>query len=155
MRTRRLIVHAGEALLEGALIATLVAMLAVGTTFAAKGGNSSKPGGHHGGGATGTGAIALAPLVVDANDNGTPNWGDVVTFTISTTATDQPWVYLACVQNGTLVAQGWDGYFDGSLTGRNFGLYSPQWSSGSADCTASLETPSWAVLAKTSFHVDP
>ena len=58
-------------------------------------------------------------------------------------------------QNGVIVAQGWNGYFDGSITSRNFGLYSSAWTSGSADCTAYLTTPTWSQLASTSFHVDP
>ncbi len=94
-------------------------------------------------------------MVTDLNGNGTPNWGDFVTFNISTTATTQPWVNLVCTQNGVIVAQGWNGYFDGSITSRNFGLYSSAWTSGSADCTAYLTTPTWSQLASTSFHVDP
>lgn len=155
MRIKALFVHTSQALLEAALIAALAVGLIAGTAFAAKGHGGGGGGGHHGGSSAGTGTIALAPLVVDNNGNGTPNWSDFVTFTISTTATTEPWVNLQCVQNGVVVSQGWDGYFDGSLTTRNFGLYSPQWSSGAADCTAYLETPTWAVLGSTSFHVDP
>jgi hypothetical protein len=75
-----------------------------------------------------------------------------VTFTLNTTIS-QPWVHLVCSQGGTVVAQGWNGYFVGSLTGTNFGLYSPQWTSGAADCTAYLTTPQWSVVGSTSFHV--
>jgi len=52
-----------------------------------------------------------------------------------------------------LVAQGWEGFFAGSLDDQMFGLYSPQWTGGEADCTANLTTPPWMVLASTSFHV--
>ena len=51
------------------------------------------------------------------------------------------------------MSEGWRAYFQGSLTGRNFTLASQQWSGGAADCTAWLETPQWAQLASTSFHV--
>jgi hypothetical protein len=154
MRIGSVLNHTAQAVAEGALIALLVVGLMAGTTFAAKGGGGGhgKPGG---GTTSGNGAIALAPLVTDVNGNGTPNYTDVVTFNISTTATTQPWVNLVCTQNGVIVAQGWDGYFDGSLTSRNFGLASPAWTGGAADCTAYLTTETWSRLASTSFHVDP
>jgi hypothetical protein len=150
--------HAAAALLEGALVATVILVLVVGTTFAAKpSSGSGGGGGHKGGGGTtsgGSGTIALHyPLVVDNNGNGAPNWGDVVSFDISTTATSSPYVHLMCSQNGTMVAQGWDGYFDGALGGRTFGLSSPVWTSGAASCKANLETGSGAVLASTTFSV--
>jgi hypothetical protein len=154
MRISSVLTHAGEALFEGMLIALMVVVLLAGTAFAGKGGSHGKPGG--GGTTSGGGTIALAtPLVVDRNGNGGPNWNDVVTFNIQTTATTQPWVNLVCSRNGTVIAQGWDGYFEGSLTSRDFGLASPQWTSGAADCTAYLTTPTWSRLASTSFHVDP
>jgi hypothetical protein len=117
--------------------------------FAARGGNGGggkppKPGG--------TGTIAMA--MVDPADT-TANWGDWVTFTVSTSATSEPWVNLKCWQNGSLVAEGWNGYFERSLTGRNFGLYSPSWTEGAADCTGYLTTPQHAILGSTSFHVEP
>ena len=86
-----------------------------------------------------------------------PHYGDAVTFTISTTVTDQPWVNLKCYQGGTLVAEGWDGFFAGALGDRLFGLYSPAWTGGAADCTAWLvdyANGRWKQLASTSFHVD-
>jgi hypothetical protein len=54
-----------------------------------------------------------------------------------------------------VVAQGWNGYFEGSISGRDFGLYSSFWTGGAADCMAYLTTPTWSRLASTSFHVDP
>jgi hypothetical protein len=153
MRIGSVLSHSTQAILEGALIATLVVGLMAGTALAGKpaaGGG----GGKHGGGSGGGGTIALV-MVTGADGNGTPNYADVVTFSISTTATTQPWVNLVCSQNGVIVAQGWNGYFVGSITGRNFGLYSGQWTSGAADCTAYLTTPTWSRLASTSFHVDP
>ena len=96
------------------------------------------------------GSISL--VLLDSTD-GCAHYGQSVTFNVSTTATTEPWVNLKCYQNGVLVAEGWNGYFDRSLTGRNFGLYSPSWTGGAADCTASLTTPQKAQLASTSFHV--
>ena len=154
MRIRSVLTHSMQVVLEGALISLLVVGLIAGTALAAKGGGGGKAGGGHGGGgSTATGTISLAPLVVDRNSNGAPNWNDVVTFNISTSIS-QPWVHLLCSQNGTLVAQGWAGYFDGALGGRNFGLASPGWSGGAADCTARLETGTGSVVGSTSFHVD-
>jgi hypothetical protein len=106
-------------------------------------------GGKHGGGA-GTGTISL--VLLDSTD-GLAHFGQHVTFNISTSSTNQPWVHLQCYQNGAMVAEGWDGYFDGSLSGRDFTLSSPSWTGGAADCTATLTTPQWAPLASTSFHV--
>jgi hypothetical protein len=143
-RTRRLSV--GLALL--AALAALV-LAAAPAAMAAKG-SGGGAGGKHGGGSTGTGSISL--VLLDSTD-GLAHYGQHVTFNVSTTATNQPWVHLQCYQNGTLVAEGWDGYFDGSLSGRNFTLASPSWTGGAADCTATLTTPQWAPLASTSFHV--
>ena len=133
------------------IVALLVVALIAVPALAAKGGRGGgggkppKPG-------SGTGTITMQ--MVDQADSVT-NHGDWVTFTVSTTATDEPWVNLKCWQDGTLVAEGWNGYFERSLTGRNFGLYSPSWTSGAADCTAYLTTPQHAILGSTSFHVEP
>jgi len=150
--------HVAKAVLEAGLITALTFGLIAGSAFAAK--PTSGGGGRHGGGGTvsGGGTIALAPLVVDNNGNGTPNWNDVVTFQISTTATTQPYVNLVCSQNGTVVASGWKGYWDGSLdTNWNFGLSSGAWPGGAADCTAYLKmatSKGWSTLASMGFHVD-
>ena len=87
-----------------------------------------------------------------------PRYGDLVTFNVSTDETAYPFVNLKCYQNGDLVAEGWAGFFDGALGDRTFGLYSPQWTGGAADCTAWLDMYShgkWKELASTSFHVNP
>ena len=64
---------------------------------------------------------------------------------------------LNCYQNGALVGQGWATFFTGGSPG-TFGLSSPIWQSGAADCTADLgmyaNNGKWKVLASTSFHVD-
>jgi hypothetical protein len=151
MRMRSVLKHSTQAILEGALISLLVVGLMVGTSLAAKGGKN-------GGSVSGGGTISLAsPIVVDKNGNGLPNWGDIVQFDIATTATSTPYVNLKCYQNGVLVAEGWRGYFDGSLDYKTFGLYSGSWGSGAADCTAYLDQSTkqgMKQLASTNFHVD-
>ena len=148
--------HVAKAMLEAGLITALTFGLIAGSAFAAK--PTSSGGGRHGGGSTtGGGTIDLAPLVVDNNGNGLPNYGDVVTFNISTTATATPYVNLVCSQGGVVVGNGWRGYWEGSLdTSWNFGLEAGTWPGGAADCTAYLKKQTkqgWSVLASTSFHV--
>jgi hypothetical protein len=153
---KRAISHVSGALLEGAVVAALVGILVVGTALAGKGGG--KPSG--GGGSTsGGGSIHLAsPITVDKDGSGTVSFGDIVEFTISTTATATPYVNLKCYQGGALVIEGWRGYFADSLDYRTFGLYGGQWAGGAADCTAWLDAPTskggMRQLASTSFHVD-
>jgi hypothetical protein len=141
--TRR-VAHAAQ------ISALVLALVLVPAALAAKGG---KPGA--GGGATGS-TIGLAPLVQDSNGDGMPNHADVVTFNVST-ATTEPFVNVRCYRNGVLMLNTWQGYFDGALnTSRDFALSSGVWSSGAADCTASLNRYArnkWNVLATTRFHV--
>jgi hypothetical protein len=134
--------------------ALLTLAIAPPAAFAGKGGGHGNTGG---GTTSGGGTISLAPIVYDYNGNGLPNFGDTVTFNISTAAT-QPYVNLYCYQSGALVAQGSNGFFDGALnTTRNYGLYSGRWTGGAADCTAYLDVytkQGWSHLASTTFHVD-
>jgi len=71
--------------------------------------------------------------------NGGPHYGDTITFEVSTTATDQPFVNLVCYQNGVLAAHGWDAFFAGDLSGKTFILTSGGGTGGAADCTANLD----------------
>jgi hypothetical protein len=137
---------------------SLVAVLSVaGTAIASNGVGPNKS----------SSSSISAPLVISSATASTsstttattsgPRYGDVITFNVSTTATTQPYVDLTCYQNGALVGEGWRGFFDGALGSGTFGLSSPQWSGGAADCTANLDMYSsnkWKVLASTSFHVD-
>jgi hypothetical protein len=150
-RIRAATSHAFLALLEAGLIATLVVGLVAGTAFAAKGGGQGKP---SAGGSTGGGTISLA-LMDGATE---AHFAARVTFTVSTTATPYPYVHLMCRQNGTLVAEGRQGFFPTALGNEWFVLGpTPAWQSGAADCTANLEkstSKGWSVLASTpSFHV--
>jgi hypothetical protein len=132
--------------------ALLLALVLVPAALAAKG--------HGGGGNTGTSGSSSISQPVMVTDTGTPglSWGDTVTFDVSTTATTTPFVNLACYQNGVQVATGTKGFWDGSIdVNWNFGLSSPMWQSGAADCVASVEKQTkqgWQQLASVSFHVD-
>ena len=111
------------------------------------------PTGGSGGGSSITGPV----LVTDVNGNGVANFGDTVTFNESTTATSQPYVNVLCYQNGVLVMNSWNGFFDQALNPtRNFALYSPSWHSGAASCTAWLDMYTrrgTAQLASVNFQV--
>ena len=137
--------HAFLALLEAALIATLVVGLIAGTAFAAKGGGQGKPSG--GGGSS---SITLV-MVADANANGLPNWADTVTFDISTSKTNRPYLSVRCYQDGTLVYAADAGFYPSYPWpgAQLMPLYSPSWTGGAADCTAVLNSK----LARLDFHV--
>jgi hypothetical protein len=141
--------------LRFALMVTIVACLAAAPS--ALGAKGAGGGAHEGGGGgTSSGGGSISLVVLNSSD-GLPHWGGEVTFNVSTTATEQPFVNLLCYQSGALVAEGWEGYFEGSLnSGRIFVLYSGVWQSGAADCTAWLDMHTkrgWKQLASTSFHV--
>jgi len=93
------------------------------------------------GGRNGDGAYRFALMMsADANGNGLPDWGDTVTFDVSTTASTEPHVDLTCSQNGVLVYSATTGYFatyPWPWT-RSMTLSSSAWLRGAADCTAQL-----------------
>ena len=135
--------------------ALVLALALVPVALAAKGGGGGKPGGS---GTTGSSSLSLA-MVTDQNGNGLPNWADTVTFNVSTTATTQPHVSLQCSQSGVLVYTTQTGYYAGYPWPwtQNMGLWSGAWTSGAADCTATLYyfSGSKTITLKTlSFHVD-
>lgn len=134
-------------------LASLVgALMLVTSSVALAGGNKSSS-------STISLVLMSAPTAVASPD---PSYGDSVTFDVSTDATSQPFVHLECFQDGSLVLEGWQGWFYGALGVQAFELGpSPAWQSGAADCTAYLEN--WdsysknrriTVLASTSFHVN-
>ena len=136
-----------------ALAASLVAALALaGVAVAANSRTSSSST------IAGPYVVAASPAgsPVTASSTSAPQFGDAVTFTVSTTATTNPFVNLNCYQNGVLVMNSWAAYFT-SGSGQVFGLYSPSWQSGAADCQADLgmlaSNGKWKVLASTSFNV--
>lgn len=104
----------------------------------------------------GSSSISAPVMVTDLNGNGAPNWGDTVSFDVSTTATSQPYVNLVCSGNG-VGYNSWKGVFPGSLdTNWNFVLSSGGWTSGAANCTATLgmyTKQGFRPLTSTSFPV--
>jgi len=116
--------------------ASLVLALAlVPMALAGKG----KPGGGGGGSTSGGGSLSLV-MVSDQNGNGLPNWGDSVTFNISTTATSQPNVSLTCTQNGVVVYGAVSGFYAGYPWPwtQVMSLSSQNWTGGAASCVAKL-----------------
>ena len=102
-------------------------------------------------------AASPAGSPLTASSTSTPRFGDTITFNVSTTATSNPFVNLNCYQNGVLVMNSWSAFFPGGVN-QDFGLYSPSWQSGAADCSADLgmltNNGKWKVLASTNFHAD-
>jgi hypothetical protein len=134
-------------------VAALAALLIAfsGSAIAAKGSGQKS-----GGGATSGNTLGLA-MVDDLNGNGLPNFGDTVTFNVSTSAS-YPSVQLACYQNGALVFEQSAGFFPTYVWSKDFTLKADKWTGGAADCTAVLyhtaKNGSTSTLATLSFHAD-
>jgi hypothetical protein len=127
-----------------AALLVLAALTLAPVALADKGGGGNH--GSGGGGNTTSGGTISLVMVSDANGDGLPNFGDRVTFAVSTTATTQPWVTAYCYQGGSLVYQQSNGIFPGSLN-EIFTLGpTPAWQGGAADCTAYLQD--WDSYAK-------
>jgi hypothetical protein len=155
MRIRSVLTHSAQVVAEGALIALLVVGLAAGTTFAAKGGGGG--GGKPGGGGTTGGMSITVVTVVDANQNGLPNWADQVHFSF-TTGNPYPTVSVTCTQNGGLVFGDSHPYYWPNMWDDNGNviLSSQAWASGAADCQAVVKGTSngkTVTLGSTTFHV--
>jgi hypothetical protein len=108
---------------------------AVALAPAASAGKPSKPAA---GGGGGTGS-SLTLVLLNSTD-GTPHWGQQVTFSVSTTATTQPMVKLECFQAGVRVYHSSAGFYPGYPWpwAQTFTLSSGAWTGGAASCTASL-----------------
>ena len=122
---------------------------------APSGGGGGKGGGKGGGGTTTGGGTLELRMVTDVAGDGGPNWGDTVTFSVSTSATSEPTVELLCTQNGAVVYGATAGFYASYPWPwtTNMKLSSAAWSGGSAQCTAKL-FPLGArstVLASVSF----
>jgi hypothetical protein len=120
----------------GALLAAVIVVFSLAIVPAALAG---KPG-PGGGGGTGTSGGKLSVVMVkDVNGDGAPNYGDTITFSVSTTATAMPYVTVDCYQGGTLVYQASNGIFSISLNQLFFLGGTTAWQSGAASCTAYLQ----------------
>jgi hypothetical protein len=128
--------------------AVVFALVFAGAAFAGKGSGSSSIAGPYLASAGGSGGNAAI----------TPAFGQTITFSVSTTETSNPFVNVNCYRNGVLVMNSWSAFFPGG-SGQDFGLYSPVWQGGAANCTADLgmlaSNGKWKVLASTSFGVTP
>jgi hypothetical protein len=135
----------------GVVLAGVVIVLSLALVPAAFAGKGSRPS------SGGSSSISGPVMVVDNNGDGLANWEDTVMFNITTTATAQPFIHLVCSGNG-IGYDSWKGVFAGSLdTNWNFVLSSGGWTSGAADCTASLgmyTKQGFKQLTSTTFHVD-
>ena len=109
-------------------------------TSRTSGGGGKKGGGGGGGGTTGGSGSLTLKMVKDLNGNGLPNWGDTVTFNVSTNATTEPNVSLTCSQNGTVVYGAVSGFYSSYPWPwtQNMTLSSNAWQGGAASCTAKL-----------------
>jgi hypothetical protein len=111
---------------------------------------------------TGVAATVTLVMVHDANGDGTPNWGDTVSFAVSSYS-DQ--VQLTCAQNGTLVLGA-----AGCSTAQDcpsspywpwndlYPLSSASWTAGAADCTAVAQLfagRKLTTIASLSFVANP
>jgi len=87
-----------------------------------------------------------------------PTFGEQVTFAVSTSRTDWPWVQNRCWQGRTLVYEEWHGFWTGYYRAAIYTLGpTPSWSGGSADCEGRLIRQSsggnMQTLATTTYHV--
>jgi hypothetical protein len=136
---------------------TILVLGLVPVAFAGKGGNDGGGGGKRGGGTGGSGTLSVA-MVADANQDGLPNWGDTITFNVSTTATTEPHVNVTCSQGGVVVYGAATGYYASYPWPwtQNMTLSSQMWSGGAASCTAVLSAysgTSVTTLGTLSFSV--
>jgi hypothetical protein len=133
MRIRSILSHSGQALLEGALVASIVVGVVAGTALAGKPGSS---------GTTSTFRV----------DDGVFA-GTTLAHRGSSSAT---WVHAKCFQGGTLVFEQWRKYLADGTTTLSLGP-TPLWSAGSANCTAQegsyVRTTRWRGSGSTTFSV--
>lgn len=108
-----------------------LAVAALGVLLAASFGSSALAQGKGKGKGNAAASVTFTVVMVtDNNSDGLPNWGDQVTFNVSTPDTSDPRVQLVCSQNGEVV-YGATWPLTPVLT-----LRSDVWQAGGADCTA-------------------
>jgi hypothetical protein len=146
------------------IVALALALVLVPAAFAAKGaggGGGGGGGGHKPGGSSGTvyGGSFRGLVLVDPTSDGQPHFNHTITFTISSSA-PYPSVRVQCYQGGVEVYQKTNGYSASWLWGQNYGLAGPGWTSGGANCTATLfdanvDGSNQHVEATMSFYAEP
>ena len=141
---KRFTTHTLMALAEASLVALLVVGLIAGTAFAGKGGGGKQSRG---------GTMTLVVL----DDDAIANYADSITFQVTTTATDRPFVSVKCYQ-GSLVYSASVGYFADYPWRQSFILSSSYWTGGEATCDARLyemrSNGSTTTLGTMSFGVE-
>jgi hypothetical protein len=101
--------------------------------------------------------VSSSPTTALASAAAEASYGSDVTFDVSTSETNRPFVNLRCYQDGAFVYDGWHGFFASYAPEPNFTLASSYWLGGAADCTARLVE--WSrngrerTLASLDFHV--
>ena len=138
----------------GFRIALAAALLALAVAPAALAG---KGGGKGGAGATGGGTLKL--VVLDGPDS-LANHRERITFQVSTTATDRPFVGVRCWQGDSWVLDAYVGIFPGYEYDPWITLDSDYWKDGmAATCTARLfysdRRGNQVVLATLDFPAGP
>ncbi len=142
------------------MVLAMAAFATVATSAAVAGKCDHGNNPHCSGGANGSGGGTVNLVMVnDANGDGLANFGDSVTFQVSTTATDKPLVEADCYQSGVRVYSHSAGFYpdypwpDSQI----FNLSSSVWMGGAADCTAQLYmsdgSGGFKTLATLSFPV--
>jgi hypothetical protein len=87
------------------------------------------------------------------------NYGDTVTYTVSSSATSAPSVKTTCSQNGVAVLWATASFYAGNPFAYMdyVALQSGMWTGGAADCTAVMYYSSGkrtVTLATLNYHVD-
>jgi hypothetical protein len=124
-----------------------VCLVFAGEAFAGKVSSSS---------ITGPFVVNASTLSVGASAT-VPQFGDTVTFNVSTTQTGNPFVNVVCsgTEENPVGYDSWAAFWPSA---GSFVLSSGGWTSGAADCTAKLvmyvNSSKYKVLASTSFHVN-
>jgi len=116
----------------------ILALALTPVAFAGGGGGGGKKGGGGGGTTTGGGTLALV-MVTDKNGNGAPDWGDTVTWRV-TSSSVEPHVDLTCSRGGTVIYSATTGFYASYPWPwtQQMTLTSTLWSSGSASCVGKL-----------------
>ncbi|MBX4197235.1 hypothetical protein KW801_01615 [Candidatus Saccharibacteria bacterium] len=115
---------------------------------------------HNGGGTFYTGTVSSPIILNDANSDGLVNFNDQITFKVTSNA-PYPFVRVMCYQGSTKVYEKSQGFYSGWLWGTDYGLNSPGWPGGAADCTATLYSQTsnkkgvitQTTMATLNFHV--
>jgi hypothetical protein len=133
----------------------ILILVLVPAALAGKGGGAGGKGNGGGGPKGGSGSLTL--VLVNSADT-VPNWGEQITFTVSTTATTEPNVSVTCKQNGVVVYGATTGYYASYPWPwtQVMTLSSQSWTGGAADCVAQLyyiSGMSTVNLSSLSFHV--